>query len=308
MAVTRRDFLMAAAGAAGGMAVAQTAAPSAGTRGFQLRYLLGSCLYGYMDLGSIVPEVVKSGSAALDIWPKVHGSQREQLDDLGEERFAAMLARHGVGLGCITQYRLGPFRLADELKLASRLGCRTIVTGGEGPKGLAGDALKSAVREFVEKMKPTLDAAAESGVTVAIENHGNNLIESPDALKWLVEFRPSKNLGVALAPYHLPQDEKLLYDLIRALGDGLSVFYAWQHGEGCMTRMPKEKELLQMPGRGALDFKPLLAALRDIRFEGWTEIFMHSTPRGTAILDLPQDVTAEINRSRAYLETCLTSL
>lgn len=304
MAVTRRDFLMAAAGAAGGLAAAQPAAP----KGFSLRYLLGSCLYGYMDLGSVVPEVAKTGSAALDIWPKVHGSQREQLDDLGEERFAALLARHGVKLGCITQYRLGPFRLGDELKLAARLGCRTMVTGGEGPKGLSGDALKAAVKAFVEKMKPTLDAAGEQGVTVAIENHGNNLIESPDALKWLVEFRPSRQLGVALAPYHLPQDEKGLADLIRALGEGLSVFYAWQHGEGCMTRMPKEKELLQLPGRGPLDFKPLLAALRDIRFSGWTEIFMHATPRGTAILELPADVTAEVNRARAYLDQCLAAI
>ncbi len=303
MAVTRRDFMMAAAGAAGGLAAAQSAAPA--PKGFALKYLLGSCLYGYMDLGSIVPEVAKTGSAALDIWPKVHGSQREQLDDLGEERFAALLARHSVKLGCITQYRLGPFNLGDELKLAARLGCHTMVTGGEGPKGLSGEALKAAVKAFVEKMNPTLDAAGEQGVIVAIENHGNNLIESPDALKWLVEFRPSKHLGVALAPYHLPQDEKLLADLIRALGDGLTVFYAWQHGEGCMTRMPKEKELMQMPGRGALDFKPLLAALRDIRFDGWTEIFMHATPRGTAILELPQDVTAEVNRARAYLEKCL---
>lgn len=301
MAVTRRDFLMAAAGAAGGLAAAQSPAPA----GFALRYLLGSCLYGYMDLGSILPEAVKAGAAALDIWPRVHGSQREQLDDLGEARFAALLARHNVKLGCITQYRLGPFRLGDELKLAARLGCRTIVTGGEGPKGLTGDALKGAVRAFVEKLKPTLDAAAEAGVTVAIENHGSNLIESPDAMKWLVEFRPTPCLGVALAPYHLPQDAQALAALIRALGDGLAVFYAWQHGEGCMTRMPKEKELQQMPGRGPLDFRPLLAALREIRFSGWTEIFMHSTPRGTAILDLPAEVTAEISRARAYLEKCL---
>ena len=75
-----------------------------------------------------------------------------------------------------------------------------------------------------------------------------------------------------------------------------------------MTRMPKEKELLQMPGRGPLDFKPLLAALRGIRFAGWTEIFMHPTPRGVAILDLPTDVTEEINRSRAYLESCLAAI
>jgi sugar phosphate isomerase/epimerase len=261
-----------------------------------------------MDLGTILPEVAQTGASALDIWPKVHGSQREQVDDLGEERFAALLKRHGATLGCITQYNLGPFRLGDELKLAARLGCHTMVTGGEGPKGLSGDALKGAVRAFVEKMKPTLDAAGEQGVTVAIENHGNNLIESPDALKWLVEFRPSKQLGVALAPYHLPQDERLLADLIRALGEGLTVFYAWQHGEGCMTRMPKEKELLQMPGRGALDFKPLLAALRDIRYAGWTEIFMHATPRGTAILELPTDVTAEVNRARTYLEKCAAEI
>ncbi len=304
MALTRRNFMVSVAGAAGSLAA--RAAPTAG--GFTLRYLLGSCLYGYMDLGSVVPEVAKSGASALDIWPKVHGSQREQLDDMGEERFAALLARNNVKLGCITQYRLGPFGLPDELKLAARLGCQTMVTGGSGPKGLSGDALKTAVREFVEKMKPTLDAAAESGVTVAIENHGNNLIESPDSLKWLVEFRPSKHLGVALAPYHLPQDEHALADLIRALGEGLTVFYAWQHGEGCMTRMPKEKELMQMPGRGQLDFKPLLAALRDIRFDGWTEIFMHSTPRGTAILELPQDVTAEVNRARAYLDKCLAAI
>jgi sugar phosphate isomerase/epimerase len=238
----------------------------------------------------------------------VHGSQREQLDDLGEERFAALLGRHNVKLGCITQYRLGPFRLGGELKLAARLGCHTVVTGGEGPKGLSGAALKAAVRAFVEKLKPTLDAAAEAGVTVAIENHGQNLIESPDAMKWLVEFRPAPCLGVALAPYHLPQDAQSLAALIRALGDGLAVFYAWQHGEGCMTRMPKEKELLQMPGRGPLDFKPLLAALSDIRFSGWTEIFMHSTPRGTAVLDVPAEVTAEVGRARAYLEECLASI
>lgn len=306
MPVTRRDFLMTAAGAVGGLAVAKSVVSA--PKGFALRYLLGSCLYGYTDIGTILPEVAKTGASALDLWPKVHGSQREQLDDLGEERFTALLKRHGVSLGCITQYKLGPFRLGDELKLAARLGCRTMVTGGEGPRGLSGDTLKSAVRAFVEKMKPTLDAAGELGVTVAIENHGNNLIESSDSLKWLVEFRPSKHLGVALAPYHLPQDEKLLADLIRSLGDGLTVFYAWQHGEGCMTRMPKEKELLQMPGRGPLDFKPLLAALREIRFAGWTEIFMHPTPRGVAILDLPTDVTAEINRSRAYLESCLAAI
>jgi sugar phosphate isomerase/epimerase len=300
MPITRREFCVSAAAAAGARLAGAADKP-----GFALKHILGSCLYGCMDLATVVPEVAKAGAAALDIWPKAHGNQREQLDEMGEEKFAALLKKHGVQLGCITQYKLGSFKLHDELRLAARLGCHTMVTGGEGPKGLAGDALKAAVKAFVEKLKPTLDIAAETGVTVAIENHGKNLVESPDALKWLMEFRPSKHLGVALAPYHLEQDPKMLDDLIRSLGEGIAVFYAWQHGDGCMQVMPPEQELLQMPGRGPLDFAPLLAALRDIRYAGWTEIFMHHTPRGAPMLETADAITAEVNRSRAYLERCL---
>ena len=103
--------------------------------------------------------------------------------------------------------------------------------------------------------------AEETDVTIAIENHGNGLIESPDSLKWLAELRPSKHLGIAFAPYHLPQDEKLLGSLIESLGDSIEVFYAWQHGMGCHQKLPKEQELLQLPGRGDLNFGPLLSAL-----------------------------------------------
>ncbi len=159
---------------------------------------------------------------------------------------------------------------------------------------------------FVEQMKPHLAVAEETGVTIAIENHARNLIETPDSMKWLVELSPSKHLAIAFAPYHLPQDEKLLSQLIRDLGDGIAMFYAWQHGMGCHKKLPKEQELLQMPGRGTLDFKPLMAALREIRYTGWTEIFMHPVPRGIPILDSTNEVTSEINRARKYLSMCLT--
>ncbi len=108
---------------------------------------------------------------------KKHGNQREQLTDLGEELFSSLLRKHDVQLGCMTQYPLGPFRLTDEMHLAKRLGCQTIVTGGEGPKGLSGADLKAAVSGFVEKMKPHLDVAEETNVTIAIENHASNLLK-----------------------------------------------------------------------------------------------------------------------------------
>ena len=165
--------------------------------------------------------------------------------------------------------------------------------------------MKAAVAGFIEKMKPHIAVAEETGVTIAIENHGNNLIASPDSIKRLVELRPSKHLAIALAPYHLPQDEKLLSDLIRSLGDGIAMFYAWQYGMGCHTKLPKQQELLQMPGRGKLDFAPLLAALGDTGYSGWTEIFMHPTPRGIPILETTAQVTEEINKARAYMKKCI---
>lgn len=265
-------------------------------------------MYGYMYLGEILPEVARTGAVAIDLWPKRHGNQREQLQDLGEELYVSLLQRHNVTTGCLTQYPLGPFRLTEEMQLAKRLGCSTIVTGGEGPKRLTGDELKNAVRQFAEKMKPHLEVAEETGVTIAIENHANNLFDSADSLKYLAEFRSSQKLAVALAPYHLPQDAEQLASLIRSLGPAIAVFYAWQHGHGCMTRLPKEEELLQLPGRGELDFAPLIKALAEVQYSGWMEIFMHPVPRGIPILETAEEVTAEINRSRDYLTKIVETL
>ena len=301
MNLDRRQFAAACAATA----FFQHAASAADSE-FRFNYMLGSCMYGYTKLADIVSEVSRTGATALDIWPKPHGDQREQLDAMGEAAFSKLLTSHDVHLGCITQYKLGPFGLQDEMRLAQRLGCKTIVTGGKGPKGLAGSELKTAVGNFVEQMKPHLDVARETGVTIAIENHGNNLIESPDSLKWLVELCPDKHLGVALAPYHLEQDPQLIAGLIGELENRIVVFYAWQHGMGCMKKLPKEQELLQMPGRGELNFAEIVSALRAIDYKGWTEIFMHPVPRGIPILETTKAVTAEINRSRAYLEQLRT--
>ena len=313
--MNRREALMVTAAGCGaamatnaGLAMPSDEPEAAAAKEFALNYMLASCMYGYMYVGEILPEVAKCGATHLDLWPKKHGNQREQLTDFGEARFAELLQKHNVKLGCITQYALGPFGLTEEFQLARRFGCELIVTGGEGPKGLTGAELKSAVREFVERMKPHLAVAEENNVTVAIENHANNLFETADSLRYLQDLSPSKHLKVGLAPYHLPQDAEQLASLIRDLGDSIAMFYAWQHGNGCMTRLPKEEELLQLPGRGPLDFAPLLKALSDIQYDGWTEIFMHPVPRGIPILETAEEVTNEIIRSREYLAECLRTI
>lgn len=308
MQISRRKALVSGALASTAVTLAAQRLFDDDDQDFQLRYLLASSLFGHADLAEILPEVSRSGASAIDIWPKVHGSQREQLDEHGEERFASMLRQVGVKLGCITQYNLGPFALQEEMRLAQRLGCRMIVAGAKGPRDLKGSELKSAVANFVEQMKPHVEIAEETGVTIAIENHANNLMESADAVKWFAELRRSPNLAIALAPYHLPQDSRLIADLIRACGDSIALFYAWQHGQGALVSLSGEQQRQQLPGQGDLDFIPILAALRDIDFQGWTEIFMHPGERGTPIMESTAEVTAQVNRSRDYLDQCLTAI
>lgn len=278
------------------------------TDGFSLQYIIASSLYGTLPLAEILPEVGKASSEYLDIWPRVHGDQREQVEAMGHEAFAELLERHCVRLGVSTRFDLGPFELQQEMVFANTFGASLLVCGSKGPKGLAGGDLRAAVADFSEALRPHIDAAAENGVTIAIENHGNALIESPDSMKWLVEFTRSPHLGIALAPYHLPDDAALVAGLIEDLGEHLALFYAWQHGMGCHEKLPKEQELMQLPGRGSLDFAPLLAALKSIGYNGWTEIFMHPVPRGIPILDTAAEVTAELERSRVHLDNLTRDL
>jgi len=304
--IQRRRFLQSSlAGALGFLATSSSvrAAPA-----WRPRYVLGSCLYGTTDLAEILPEVSKVDAQCIDIWPRVHGNQREQIDAMGCERCAELLAKYRVKLGVLTRYDLGPFGLSPEIEFAKTFDTPLIVTAGAGPKNLTGKELKSAIGSFVTRLEPQLALADKQGVTIGIENHGNNLIDSPDALRWLAELAAKRPLGIALAPYHLPQDPELLANLIRDLGPRLVHFYAWQHGKGALRQQPKADELLQLPGQGPLDFAPVLAALAQIRYPHLVEIFMHPFPRGIAILETTAEVTDAVNRARAYLESRLPTL
>ena len=287
-------------------AIVPKVALSRDTPVFRLKYIVGSSMYGKMPLSKIMPEVRKAGARHIDIWPEHHANQREQIQAMGHERFTAMLREHQVELGIITRYDLGPYGLQDEMRVVKKLGGSMVICGSRGPKDLKGQALKSAVREFVEKMKPHVEAAEKLNVTIGIENHANSLIDSPDSLRWFAEFSHSRSLGIAVAPYHLPQNPVLIAQLIEDLEDRLIHFYAWQHGMGCHKKLPKQQELMQLPGRGDLDFVPILAALKKINYGGWTEVFMHPVPRGIPIMPTATEVTAQINRARNYLERCLS--
>jgi len=301
--LSRRHFLQAVAAVA-----ALPRAPAADQREpFRLRYLLASALYGEMPLDVILPEVTRTGSEAIDIWCKVHGNQREQITAMGDDAFAALLAKHRVKLGVSTRYPLGPLGLGDEMKWMRKFGGGIIVTGSGGPRGLPAAELKSAIRSFIERMQPHVAAAEENGVTIAIENHSNSLLHPPDSLRYFAEFNRSRHLGIAFAPHHLHEWSDQIPALLRDLGaNQIPFLYFQEHSDGIRQKVAKEIEMRQLPGfGGGLDYRPIVKALRDIRYTGYVEIFMHPTPRGIPILPTVAEITGAINRSRAYVEQCL---
>ena len=273
---------------------------------FQLRYIVGSSMYGRIAICDVLSEVHKTGAKHIDIWPEHHANHREQIELIGHEHFTTMLKQYQVKLGILTHYDFGPFDLQNEMRVAKKLGGSMVISGSRGPGNLKGQNLKVAVREFIKKMKPHIATAERTGITIGIENHANSLIDSPDAIRWFAEFTPCRYLGIALAPYHLPQDPLLIAQCITDISNCLVHFYAWQYGKGCHKKLPKQQELMQLPGRGEMDFMPIIAALKEINYGGWTEVFMHPVPRGISILPTATQVTSEINDARKYLELCLS--
>jgi sugar phosphate isomerase/epimerase len=303
--ISRRSLLRSAAGAVAGAAVARgTAAADAP---WQPTYILASALYGNFPLADILPEVAKTGAASIDLWPKPHGTQREEVDTLGEEKVREMLAAAGVKLGSIACYTVGAFKLAGEFALAKRLGAEApvLVTMAPGKGNVPGNELAAAIKDFLEKLRPSVAAAEEVGGVIAIENHSNSLLRTPDGIRRFADAVTSDRVGVAFAPHHLPQDAHLISTLARDLGPRMKFVYAQQDGKGSKEKLPKEVELLQMPGRGPLDFGPLMRELAAQRFAGPVEIFMHPVPRGVPILDTVPGITAEVNRARTHLEALL---
>ena len=305
--ISRRHFnaQLAALLAAGGITAS---AEGDDDKPFRLRYIVASAMYGKAPLAEILPEVRKCGAEHIEIWAERHGNQREQIEELGLEKTRSLFDKHDVMLGSFTCFKYGIFNMQGEMELVKQLGGDLAICNTPKPPKELADNLEAAVADFAEKLKPHVEFAEKLGITIGVENHGGGVINTPESILMLMDMIPSKRLGLAMAPYHLPQDTNVIGDLIRDLGPRLVHFQAWEHGDGCMEKLPKEQEMKQLPHRGPLDWTPLLAALKAINYQGRTEVFMHPVPRGIPILPTIDEVTAEINAGRAYLEECLTTV
>ena len=278
---------------------------------FQFRYTLSSALYGDMPLESVLAQTSAAGCETIDIWRKVHATHREQIEEMGDAAFQKLLKQNDTNLGSSTCYPLGPFGQDDEMRWVKKNGGSMTVCGS-GKMGAAdpvGAEAKSQAKAFFEKLKPHYELAEELGVTMAIENHKNAMLSSPDSIRYFAELNPSKHIGIAFAPHHLYDAVDEIPKLIRDVGnENLPFVYFQEYHPSSKKQMAKEEEFKQLPGFGSLDYVPIISALRDASFDGVAEIFMHPVPRGIPFLETPEEITAAVNKSRAYIQDCIAKI
>jgi len=183
-------------------------------------------------------------------------------------------------------YRGGYTRYAE---LLGRCGGGVAIRGSARPAGPK--ELVPRMKQLFEKLKPELELAEKYNSYLAIENHGNALLDSLDSLKAFVDLCDHPRLGIALAPYHLQRRGDSVEEAIAICGDRLLYFYAWQNAPG----------LAQLPGHGPTDFVPWIGALAKIGYRWYVNPFMHHEPE-------PDAMSRALAKSRNYLLSCYDKL
>jgi len=229
-------------------------------------------------------QIAKLGFEAIDIWSAHAGCPH--LDDvlkrLGPEKLKKLLQKHKLKLCAFSVYRGGYPKYAE---LLGKVGGGVAVRGSTGP--CKPSELTGKMKQFLENLKPLADLAEKYDSYLAIENHGNALLDSLDSFKAFVDLNQSKRLGIALAPYHLQTIKSSVPEAIRISGKQLFFFYAWQHSPG-------EK---QLPGVGPTDITPWVKALAEIKYPRYVNPFMHGHLKTEVMVK-------NLKTSRDYLQQC----
>jgi len=284
---TRRGFLkVMGAGAAAGVTapVLPALARTAIKKKWRMKLSTSSIHFMQLPIEQACRQIANLGFEAIDIWSAHEGCPH--LDDvakrLGAEGLKKLLAKHKLKLFAFSVYRGGYERYAE---LLGKAGGGVAVQGSAGP--CKPEELTGRMRQFIEGLKPLVELAEKNNSYLAIENHGNALLNSLDSLKAFVDINTSKRLGIALAPYHLQTIKASVPEAIRICGRQLLFFYAWQH----------YGDSKQLPGIGPTDNDAWIEALAKIRYRRYVNPFMHGHPEADVM-------EANLAKSRDYLKAC----
>jgi sugar phosphate isomerase/epimerase len=288
--ISRRSFIGTAAGCGAAMGVLPMCLgaadePKPEEKIWKMKMSASSVCYSSLPIEQACERISALGFDGIDIWaPFAHCTHLADVKTrLGADGLKALLKKHKLKISAFSVYGHDYREYAELLgKVGGGVGVRESQYGAIKP-----EELTSKMKAFIESLKPLVEIAEKNKSFLAIENHGNALLNTPDSFKAFTDINTSKHLGIALAPYHLQVIKASVPDVIKTCGDQLFFIYAWQHAKG----------MAQMPGIGQVDCKPWIKALADIKYKHFVNPFMHGEPK-------PDEMDEAFKKSRAYLLDC----
>lgn len=281
--MNRREFLASSALslAASALDLEGAPAPRAAASDGPLRLSTSSVHFKDLPIERACERIGGLGFEAIDIWCAYDKCPHldDALERLGPDGLKEVLARNKLKLYAFSTYVGGYAKYAE---LLGRAGGGVAIQGSAGPCQPA--ELNARMKAFLESLKPLVDLAEKHRSYLAIENHGQALLDGLDSFQAFVDLNTSPRLGLALAPYHLQALNVSVEKAIRISGSQLFFFYAWQKQDG----------LGQLPGHGTADFKPWIEALSSIGYRWYVNPFMHGHVE-------PDIMAAALGKSRDYL-------
>ncbi len=229
-------------------------------------YFGSSVAFATLPFAGACRALADCGFDEVDIWSTSNWCEHLPPDQpaLDIAAVQAMLTANRLHCQAISVYG-NPWDIcAARLEQLAALGGTALVRGAE--RGID-------VATFAERLRPVADRARDLGVTLAIENHLDTCIDTTASMIELVERIDHPGLGIALAPIHIYRLNEDVAAAIRALGNRIALFYAWDWGPTAETNWKDPHE--QIPGRGKIDFPPIFRALHDIGYPRKLCLFAH---------------------------------
>ena len=287
--VQRREFLTAVAVGATASAASRSTLDPRATMGetakpWALWLSASSINFQDLPIEQACQRIAALGFEGIDIWSAHEGCPHldDVLNRLGPAGLRHVLTEHELKLFSFSVYRGGYRRYAQ---LLGQAGGGIAVRGSTRP--CKPKELIPRMRDFLDSLQTDVELAERYESFLAIENHGNALLDSLDSLKAFVEMNRSPRLGIALAPYHLQALNASVVEAIEICGNQLLFFYAWQRADG----------IEQLPGHGSTNLAPWLAALAKAGYGGYVNPFMHGDVK-------PDAMSRALATSRDYLIDC----
>jgi sugar phosphate isomerase/epimerase len=180
--------------------------------------------------------------------------------------------------------------LAQLARLCRDLGGRVLVFGSPQQRNLLPGVTLDAAHDFAaETIGRAMPAIDDCGVVLALEPlgpaEGDFLNTAAESMK-LIERIDSPNCRLHLDCKAMSSESESIPDLIRQFASHIEHFHANDPNR-------------QGPGFGQLDFVPIVAALAEVRYDGWISV---------EVFDYAPGVERLARESIDYLRRCIDSI